>query len=152
MALYHSHMQKQEVSSKKIIVEGNRALHSLRKDSGKVKGSKWPEMGLQWLKRGRNVIRIGTKTTKKGSKWLESPLGNDHGPKWPKSVSVNRDTALARHSQTRAVVKISWELSLEYIEAGTKQIHRYRSANKNKKWIPLRAMKTFIRKKMGHST
>ena len=26
------------------------------------------------------------------------------------------------------------------------------SVNKNKKWVPLRAMKTFIRKKMGHTT
>ena len=25
-------------------------------------------------------------------------------------------------------------------------------ANKNKKWVPLRAMKTFVRKKMGHTT
>ena len=24
--------------------------------------------------------------------------------------------------------------------------------NKNKKWVPLRATKTFIRKKMGHTT
>ena len=24
--------------------------------------------------------------------------------------------------------------------------------NKNKKWVPLRAIKTFIRKKMGHTT
>ena len=27
-----------------------------------------------------------------------------------------------------------------------------RSLNKNQKWVPLRAMKTFIRKKMGHTT
>ena len=25
-------------------------------------------------------------------------------------------------------------------------------SNKNQKWVPLRAMKTFIRKKMGHTT
>ena len=38
---YHSQgNSKQELSLKKIIVEANRALLSLKKDSGKVKGSK----------------------------------------------------------------------------------------------------------------
>ena len=43
------------------------------------------------------------------------------GPKWPKYVSVNRDTASVRHSKTRA--KISWgpdsySIGFEYTEAG----------------------------------
>ena len=62
---------KQEVSSKKIIIEANRAMLSLKKDSGKVKGSKWPETRAQWLKGG------GVKCH---TNWDQ----NDHndGPKW----------------------------------------------------------------------
>ena len=38
---------EQEVASKKIIVEANRALLSFKKDSGIVKKSKWPEDGAE---------------------------------------------------------------------------------------------------------
>ena len=43
---------KQEVSSKKIIVEANTALLSLKKDSGIVKGSKLPDDGAALTKEG----------------------------------------------------------------------------------------------------
>ena len=43
---------KQEVSSKKITVETNKALLSLKKDGEIVKGSKWPEDGIAMTHEG----------------------------------------------------------------------------------------------------
>ena len=43
---------KQEVSSKKIIVGANMALLSLKKDSGIVKESKWPDDGAALTQEG----------------------------------------------------------------------------------------------------
>ena len=53
-----------EISSKKIIVEANTALLSLKKDSGIVKGSKWPDDGAVLTQEGPECPKNWTETTK----------------------------------------------------------------------------------------
>ena len=52
-----------EVSSKKIIVEANTALLSLKKDSGIVKGSRWPDDGAALTQEGPECPKNWTETT-----------------------------------------------------------------------------------------
>ena len=56
---------KQEVSSRKIIVEANRALLSFKKDSGIVKVSKWPDDGAVLTQEGPKCYKNWTETTNK---------------------------------------------------------------------------------------
>ena len=49
-------------------------------------------------------------------------------------------------------VKKSYTKIWGFNETEHKLAMRMRSRNKNKKGVPLRALKTFIRKKMGHTT
>ena len=62
--LQFAYKEKQEVSSKKIIVEANTALLSLKKDSGIVKGSKWPDDGAALTQEGPEFAKSWTETTK----------------------------------------------------------------------------------------
>ena len=55
---------EQEVFSKKIIVKANTALLSLKKDSGIVKGSKWPDDGAALTQEGAEWPKNWTETTK----------------------------------------------------------------------------------------
>ena len=68
------------------------ALLSLKKDSGIVKASKWPEDLAAITQEGPKFPKNWYRKNYK--KWGRNDMGwNDQGPKWPKSVSVNRDTA-----------------------------------------------------------
>ena len=55
---------KQEVSSKKIIVESNRAVLSLKKDIGIVKESKWPDDVAALTQEGPKCRKNCVETTK----------------------------------------------------------------------------------------
>ena len=76
---------KQEVSSKKVIVQANRALRSLNKDSRTVKGSKrslrWTIMTQEGLKCPKNWDQNGWKM---GPTWWD-----DQGSKYLKSVQCS---------------------------------------------------------------
>ena len=60
-----SFISKQEVSSRKIIVEANRALLSLKKDTGIVKVSKWPDDGAVLTQEGPKCYKNWVETTNK---------------------------------------------------------------------------------------
>ena len=50
-------------------------------------------------------------------------------------------------------IKLSKENMLPvYVSGAISEQWTIGKINKNKKWVPLRAMKTFVRKKMGHTT
>ena len=88
---------KQEVSSKRIIVEANRALRSLKK-----------ERDPNDLRQGRNDsgVKCHTNLDQKDKDGTEMTGQNYQGSKMALGVLVNRDAALARHSQTSAALKI----------------------------------------------
>ena len=65
-----------------------------------------------FFKEGQRKVKVSKWTeyssgTKYPNNWCQNDL--KWGPKRPKSVSVNRDTAQARHGQTSAALQISWE-------------------------------------------
>ena len=62
---------KQEVSSKRIIVDANTALLSLKKDSGIAKGSKWPDDGAALTQEGPECPKNWTEATKQ---WDQNDL------------------------------------------------------------------------------
>ena len=68
----------------------------------------------------------------------------------PKTLNVNTHTHI--HTQRTA-----WSIN-HHKRKAKRTIHSHHiaykcnSKNKIQKWVPLRAMKTFIRKKMGHTT